>query len=635
MAIEDGSDSGTFVPAPVFLMGLNEGYSQARSQILMKSKVINVNQVYALIVQDESQKLVAGSNYVTTETMELAALFTARNNMPKQKRSWGMEYDYCHGKGHTRDGYFKLMHCGYCNKKGHLKENCNKLIGYPAGFKSKARANVEQYNMLLNMLSKASTFETSANLAVDTGATNHMTGNESFLLDDGKVGSAGKMPTGEFAKVTKIGNSHLGGGDTLKDDLCTGKVKATGSREDDLYILRTHHKEARINREKAMTVEQMEEPEIWHKRLGHVPMAVIRKISSFRNKDAFPLHHCDVCQLSRQTRLPFSVSINRADEPFNLIHMDAWGHYKNSCPYTPQQNGVVERKHRHILETTRAIKFQSNLPIRFRGTCVEATTYIINRVPSTILKGRSPFEALYDSTPSLAHMRVIGCLCYAIILPKQDKFGPRAVKSVLLGYGVYQKGYKLFNMSNKTCFISRDVVFHESIFPFQDTHEKQNFQSPDITSLKKFCVVDELDIASRNILHNHNAADSTSKQIQGASANIDQENHDFHAPYKDVPDSVGDTGAAEEHQTTTLPERRSGRITKPPIWLKDYVRTDKQSGVHACLYPISDVISYDSLSSKYQSFITKFSEEIEPKNYAEAIKDDRWIEAMQNEIKAL
>ncbi|XP_070029992.1 uncharacterized protein [Nicotiana sylvestris] len=497
-------------------------YSQARSQILMKSKVINVNQVYALIVQDESQKLVAGSNYVTTETMELAALFTARNNMPKQKRSWGMEYDYCHGKGHTRDGYFKLMHCGYCNKKGHLKENCNKLIGYPAGFKSKARANVEQYNMLLNMLSKASTFETSANLAVDTGATNHMTGNESFLLDDGKVGSAGKMPTGEFAKVTKIGNSHLGGGDTLKDDLCTGKVKATGSREDDLYILRTHHKEARINREKAMTVEQMEEPEIWHKRLGHVPMAVIRKISSFRNKDAFPLHHCDVCQLSRKTRLPFS-----------------------------------------------------------------------------------------------------------------DKFGPRAVKSVLLGYGVYQKGYKLFNMSNKTCFISRDVVFHESIFPFQDTHEKQNFQSPDITSLKKFCVVDELDIASRNILHNHNAADSTSKQIQGASANIDQENHDFHAPYKDVPDSVGDTGAAEEHQTTTLPERRSGRITKPPIWLKDYVRTDKQSGVHACLYPISDVISYDSLSSKYQSFITKFSEEIEPKNYAEAIKDDRWIEAMQNEIKAL
>nr|XP_016514650.1 PREDICTED: uncharacterized protein LOC107831402 [Nicotiana tabacum] len=373
-----------------FLMGLNEGYSQARSQILMKSKVINVNQVYALIVQDESQKLVARSNYVTTETLESAALFTARNNVSKQKRSWGMECDYCNGKGHTRDGCFKLIHCGYCNKKGHLKENCYKLIGYHAGFKSKARANVvdghsmqpetnatnqgninstntaapmitqEQYNMLLNMLSKASTSKTSANLAgkcflvkdnaiywiVDTGATNHMTGYKSLLLDDGKVGSAGnvQMPTGESAKVTKIGNSPLEGGDTLKDvicilsfkfnilsmskltkelnccamffpehfifqDLCPGKVKATGSREDDLYILRTHHKKSRINGAKAMTVEQMEEPEIWHRRLGHVPMVVIRKISSFRNKDVFHLQHCDVYPLSRQTRLLFSVNL--------------------------------------------------------------------------------------------------------------------------------------------------------------------------------------------------------------------------------------------------------------------------------------------------------------------------------------
>lgn len=123
-------------------MGLNEGYSQAKSQILMKLKVINVNQAYALIVQDESHKLVAGSNHVSAEAMESAAMFTTRNNMPRQKRNWNVECDYCHGKGHTRDGCFKLMHCGYCNKKGHHKENCYKLIGYPQGFKHKARANV-------------------------------------------------------------------------------------------------------------------------------------------------------------------------------------------------------------------------------------------------------------------------------------------------------------------------------------------------------------------------------------------------------------------------------------------------------------------------------------------------------------
>ena len=64
-----------------FLMGLNDGYSNARSQILMKSHVPNVNQAYAMILQDENQKLTAGSG-----GMDPTALFTARgsNNKPKK-----------------------------------------------------------------------------------------------------------------------------------------------------------------------------------------------------------------------------------------------------------------------------------------------------------------------------------------------------------------------------------------------------------------------------------------------------------------------------------------------------------------------------------------------------------------------
>jgi len=55
-------------------MGLNDHYSQARSQILMMPQVLNFNQVYAMINQDESQRIVAGSNNTMHENMSLTAM---------------------------------------------------------------------------------------------------------------------------------------------------------------------------------------------------------------------------------------------------------------------------------------------------------------------------------------------------------------------------------------------------------------------------------------------------------------------------------------------------------------------------------------------------------------------------------
>ncbi|XP_075112682.1 uncharacterized protein LOC142182332 [Nicotiana tabacum] len=123
-----------------FLTELNDGYSQARSQIIMKSKIQTVNQAYAMILQDESQKLVVGGGY-SAESIDPTALFSSKLGQ-KQRRNFNVECDFCHLKGHTKEECYKLIKCDYCNKKGHLRANYYKLIGYPADFKPQKRANM-------------------------------------------------------------------------------------------------------------------------------------------------------------------------------------------------------------------------------------------------------------------------------------------------------------------------------------------------------------------------------------------------------------------------------------------------------------------------------------------------------------
>ncbi|GJR21169.1 NSP-interacting kinase 1-like protein [Tanacetum coccineum] len=141
--------------------------------------------------------------------------------------------------------------------------------------------------------------------------------------------------------------------------------------------------------------------------------------------------------------------------------------------YTPQQNEVVERKHRHLLDTARDIKIHANLPNKFWGDFVLAATYLINKMPMKILDWKSPFEVLHGIIPSFEHLRTIGCLCYAAVTkPYKDKFKPRGNRCVMIGYPPGQKGYKLYDLHTKEIFYSRDVIFKEDVFPFNEIVSK-------------------------------------------------------------------------------------------------------------------------------------------------------------------
>ncbi|KAL3375566.1 hypothetical protein AABB24_006833 [Solanum stoloniferum] len=330
----------------------------------------------------------------------------------------------------------------------------------------------------------------------------------------------------------------------------------------------------------------------------------------------------------------FNIQCRELFNSHGIIH-------QSSCPYTPQQNGVVERKHRHILETARAIRFQGQLPIRFWGECILAVVIIINRVPSTVIGNKSPYYMLHKKQPDLSYMRTIGCLCYATKLIKGDKFGTRATKSVMLGYSSTQKGYKLYDWETKSIFVSQDVQFLEHIFPFQSNNANTLVNENEF--LAPICPFSAIPIKSTPSLSPAHLPLESGDDIistHEVPTNIDEVINAAHLPLESGVQTVVDEGTRvtidETLENASMIQRRtSSRASRPPIWQKDFVAGSKSKYALSCLYPIANNVAYSGLSSSYQSYVAKMSTETEPTCNNQAVQDTRWLKAMQDEIQAL
>ncbi|GJX21457.1 putative RNA-directed DNA polymerase, partial [Tanacetum coccineum] len=161
--------------------------------------------------------------------------------------------------------------------------------------------------------------------------------------------------------------------------------------------------------------------------------------------------------------------------------------HQTSCAYTPQQNGIAERKHRHLLNVARSLMFQEGIPLSFWTECVLTATYLINRLPSSVLNGKSPFSLVYGREPNLSYLRSFGCLCFVAIVKGFDKFFERSKKCVLIRYASGKKSYKLFSLENRNVLYSRDVKFYETVFPFKmNNNDKSLNEHTDISTLNFF-----------------------------------------------------------------------------------------------------------------------------------------------------
>ena len=141
--------------------------------------------------------------------------------------------------------------------------------------------------------------------------------------------------------------------------------------------------------------------------------------------------------------------------------------HETSCVYTPQQNGIAERRVRLVQEKGRVLLIQSNAPFFLWGEAMLIVTYLANRIASHILGNRSPLKLISQHLPLIKlgndlQKRVFGCECYVHLYPNQkNKLSSRAIKCVFIGYSNTQKGYKCYFPTIKKIIVFRDVTFNE------------------------------------------------------------------------------------------------------------------------------------------------------------------------------
>ncbi|GJW47000.1 putative RNA-directed DNA polymerase [Tanacetum coccineum] len=253
-------------------------------------------------------------------------------------------------------------------------------------------------------------------------------------------------------------------------DLQLNKIVGTGSENGGLYMFDTpssfSSKYQTLGNHSAMCFVSKS---LWHTRSGHPSDMLHYDFNSTKDSQVSP---CDICHKAKQTREHFPFSDHQTTTIGELIHLDLWGPYKvvskdgfryfltivddytrvavktvrydngtefvnnkmnnlfnslgivhqTSCAYTPQQNGIVERKHIHLLNVARSLLFQSGIPLCMWNECILTDAYLINTLTSYVLDGKSPFELVYGFKPKLSHLRSFGYLCFSSILNNSDKF---------------------------------------------------------------------------------------------------------------------------------------------------------------------------------------------------------------------
>ena len=135
-------------------------------------------------------------------------------------------------------------------------------------------------------------------------------------------------------------------------------------------------------------------------------------------------------------------------------------------PYTPQHNGVSERRNRTLLDMVRSMMSLATLPLSFWGYALESAARILNMVPTKKVE-KTPYEIWHGKSPKLSYLKIWGCEAFV----KRDtlnKLEPRSIKCNFVGYPKETMGYYFYYKAENKVFTARFAEFLERDFLLQE-----------------------------------------------------------------------------------------------------------------------------------------------------------------------
>ena len=236
-----------------------------------------------------------------------------------------------------------------------------------------------------------------------------------------------------------------------------------------------------------------------------------------------------------------------------------------------------------------------------------------------ILQHKSPYEVLFNIKPDYNLLRTFGCLCYPYLRPYvPHKLSARSKQCIFLGYSSFHIGYRCLSLSTNRLYISRNVIFEESIYPYSPTFTPSHNKSTGILGSSP-----KISSNSPSIMISHNHERSTTvPSTEDPSIIVPSSTNDSNpsdpAPIISSPETTDSDEDNIAHPSSDLPSP----TCTPPLKTKSLTKIYSQTQP-VTRHPLPECL------------LTNINTHCEPVSFSHAIKDSHWLQAMKTEFAAL